>query len=149
MGTPSPAVNPTPAQVAQRLTETASPPLFQVAVAARGFRADLYHRLSVYPVRIPPLRERGAGILLLAGHFIEQNRTRLGVRSFRLSPRGEQALLSYSWPGNLRELEHVISRAALKALGRAESRQAIVTLEIEPLGRGWDSGGSAPPAAAL
>ena len=123
------------------------------AVAAGSFRADLYHRLSVYPVRIPPLRERGADILLLAGHFIEQNRTRLGVRSFRLSPQGEQTLLSYSWPGNVRELEHVISRAALKALGRAESRQAIMTLEIEPLeGAGpaqtFDSGVAAPPSAA-
>lgn len=118
-------------------------------------RLRVYHRLSVYPVRIPPLRERGADILLLAGHFIEQNRTRLGVRSFRLSPQGEQALLNYSWPGNVRELEHVISRAALKALGRAESRQAIVTLEIEPLevsdpARVLDSGVTAvSPAAAL
>ena len=126
-----------------------------VAVAAGSFRADLYHRLSVYPVRIPPLRERGADILLLAGHFIEQNRTRLGVRSFRLSPQGEQALLSYSWPGNVRELEHVISRAALKTLGRAESRQAIITLEIEPLegtgpAQALDSGVAAsPPAGAL
>lgn len=112
------------------------------AVAVGSFRADLYHRLSVYPVRIAPLRERGTDILLLAGHFIEQNRTRLGVRSFRLSPQGEQALLNYSWPGNVRELEHVISRSALKSLGRAGSRQAIITLEIEPL----DSTGPTPTA---
>lgn len=103
------------------------------AVAAGGFRADLYHRLSVYPVPIPPLRERGADILLLAGHFIELNRARLGVRSLRLSARSEQALLAYGWPGNVRELEHVISRAALKTLGRSGSRQAILTLEPEQL----------------
>lgn len=76
------------------------------------FRADLYHRLSVYPVRIPPLRERGNDILVLAGHFLELNRSRLGVRSLRLSEQAEQALCAYSWPGNVRELEHVISRAA-------------------------------------
>ncbi len=103
------------------------------AVASGSFRADLYHRLSVYPVPIPPLRERGADILLLAGHFIELNRARLGVRSLRLSTRSEQALLAYGWPGNVRELEHVISRAALKTLGRSGSRQAILTLEPEQL----------------
>lgn len=103
------------------------------AVANGSFRADLYHRLSVYPVPIPPLRERGADILLLAGHFIELNRARLGVRSLRLSARSEQALLAYAWPGNVRELEHVISRAALKTLGRSGSRQAILTLEPEQL----------------
>ena len=103
------------------------------AVAAGSFRADLYHRLSVYPVPIPPLRERGADILLLAGHFMELNRSRLGVRSLRLSARAEQALLTYAWPGNVRELEHVISRAALKTLGRSGSRQAILTLEPEQL----------------
>lgn len=103
------------------------------AVAAGTFRADLYHRLSVYPVPIPPLRDRGSDILLLAGHFIELNRARLGVRSFRLAPQAEQALLSYTWPGNVRELEHVISRAALRTLGRSGSRQAILTLELEQL----------------
>nr|WP_275298063.1 nitric oxide reductase transcriptional regulator NorR [Halomonas campisalis] len=92
------------------------------------FRADLYHRLSVYPVVIPPLRERGGDILVLAGHFLEINRARLGVRSLRLSADAEVALLAYAWPGNVRELEHVISRAAIKALSQGARRDDIVTL---------------------
>ncbi|WP_346796020.1 nitric oxide reductase transcriptional regulator NorR [Halomonas sp. Bachu 37] len=98
------------------------------SVREGGFRADLYHRLSVYPVAIPPLRERGSDVLVLAGHFLEINRMRLGVRSLRLSPEAEQALLAYGWPGNVRELEHVISRAAIKALSHGASRDDIVTL---------------------
>ncbi|KAA0010297.1 nitric oxide reductase transcriptional regulator NorR [Billgrantia pellis] len=95
------------------------------------FRADLYHRLSVYPVVIPPLRERGSDVLVLAGHFLEINRARLGVRSLRLAPAAETALLGYAWPGNVRELEHVVSRAAIKALGHGARRDDIVTLEPE------------------
>ena len=93
------------------------------------FRADLYHRLSVYPVRIPPLRERGNDVLLLAGRFLEINRTRLGLRGLRLSPRAETALCAYAWPGNVRELEHVIGRAALRAISHGAARGEIVTLE--------------------
>lgn len=93
------------------------------------FRADLYHRLSVYPVLIPPLRERGQDILLLAGYFIELNRSRFSFRSLRLSPAAEQALLSYSWPGNIRELEHVISRATLRTVSRGANKKEIVTIE--------------------
>ena len=98
-------------------------------VASGAFRADLYHRLSVYPVPIPPLRERGNDVLLLAGRFLELNRARLGLRSLRLSPDAQAALRRYAWPGNVRELEHVISRAALKALSRGADRNAILTLE--------------------
>jgi anaerobic nitric oxide reductase transcription regulator len=98
-----------------------------------AFRADLYHRLSVYPVPIPPLRERGNDILLLAGRFLENNRARLGLRSLRLSPDAEHALRRYPWPGNVRELEHVISRAALKVLSRGANRDDIVTLGAELL----------------
>ncbi len=99
----------------------------QVRIGA--FRADLYHRLSVYPIAIPPLRERGRDVLLLAGRFLEQNRARLGLRSLRLSAEAEHALQRYDWPGNVRELEHVISRAALKALSRGAARGEIVTLD--------------------
>ncbi|CAD5108996.1 nitric oxide reductase transcriptional regulator NorR [Zestomonas carbonaria] len=98
------------------------------------FRADLYHRLSVYPVHIPPLRERGRDVLLLAGHFLELNRARLGLRCLRLSPEAERVLLGYDWPGNVRELEHVISRAALKVLSQAESRTALLSIEAPWLG---------------
>ena len=98
-------------------------------VRAGEFRADLYHRLSVYPVPVPPLRQRGDDVLLLAGYFLELNRTRLGFRSLRLSHQAEQALCAYAWPGNIRELEHVISRAALRAVSQGALRTNIVTLE--------------------
>ncbi|NCT97734.1 MAG: nitric oxide reductase transcriptional regulator NorR [Comamonadaceae bacterium] len=98
-----------------------------------AFRADLYHRLSVYPIPIPPLRERGNDVLLLAGRFLELNRARLGLRSLRLSAEADAALRRYRWPGNVRELEHVISRAALKAVSRGADRRGIVTLEPDML----------------
>ncbi|HMM74647.1 MAG TPA: nitric oxide reductase transcriptional regulator NorR [Gammaproteobacteria bacterium] len=98
-----------------------------------AFRADLYHRLSVYPIPIPPLRERGNDVLLLAGRFLELNRARLGLRSLRLSSAAESALRRYRWPGNVRELEHVLSRAALKAVSRGADRRDIVTLEADML----------------
>jgi len=98
------------------------------AVSQGGFRADLYHRLSVYPVHVPPLRERGDDVLLLAGHFLEINRARLGLRSLRLDAAAQAAMLRYGWPGNVRELEHVMGRAALKLLSRGVNRRDIVTL---------------------
>lgn len=98
-----------------------------------SFRADLYHRLSVYPVHIPPLRDRDRDVLILAGHFLEFNRARLGVRGLRLSYGAEEALLGYPWPGNVRELEHVISRAALKLLSRGATRDQILTIPAELL----------------
>lgn len=98
-----------------------------------AFRADLYHRLSVYPVPIPPLRERTRDIPLLAGHFLEQNRARLGLRNLRLAADASAALLHYNWPGNVRELEHVISRAAIKALSRGAQRHDIMTLDCRLL----------------
>lgn len=98
------------------------------------FRADLYHRLSVYPMNIPPLRERGNDILLLAGYFLEQNRSRLGLRSLRLEPSAQTALLTYAWPGNVRELEHVIARAALRLLSRSiANKEDILSITQQDL----------------
>jgi len=111
-----------------------------------SFRADLYHRLSVYPVPIPPLRERGRDVLLLAGRFLELNRARLGLRSLRLSPQAGDALCRYRWPGNVRELEHVIGRAALRAMSRGAGRGDIVTLDAGLLD--LDVGGYGPGVLA-
>lgn len=105
----------------------------QQQVKLGEFRADLYHRLSVYPIMIPPLRERTEDLSLLAGHFLELNRSRLGLRSIRLSSPAEIMLLHYGWPGNVRELEHVLSRAAIKALSLGAQRTDIVTLQPELL----------------
>ncbi|MDZ4192694.1 MAG: nitric oxide reductase transcriptional regulator NorR, partial [Pseudomonas sp.] len=102
-------------------------------VRAGRFRADLYHRLSVYPLPVPPLRERGRDVLLLAGYFLEENRARLGLRSLRLSPEAQKALLGHDWPGNVRELEHLIGRAAIKALARHGERPRILSLDVQDL----------------
>lgn len=103
-------------------------------VRAGRFRADLYHRLSVYPLVVPPLRERGRDVLLLAGYFLEENRVRMGLRSLRMSPEAQKVLLGYAWPGNVRELEHLISRAVLKALSLHTERPKILTIEPGALG---------------
>ena len=102
-------------------------------VRAGRFRADLYHRLSVYPLLVPPLRERGRDVLLLAGHFLEQSRARLHLRGLRLSNEAQAALLRHDWPGNVRELEHLLGRAALKALARQPERPRILSLEAGDL----------------
>src|SRR5690606_26741230 len=83
------------------------------AVEAQHFRADLYYRLSVATVRLPPLRERPADIVPLARHFISVYRTRLGLDDIQLTPEAQERLLSYGWPGNIRELENVIHFALI------------------------------------
>jgi anaerobic nitric oxide reductase transcription regulator len=102
-------------------------------VRAGRFRADLYHRISIYPVQVPPLRQRGRDILLLAGNALERNRASLHLRGLRLAAASQQALLSASWPGNVRELEHTISRAALKAAADGMGSDRIVTIELPHL----------------
>ncbi|EIK97650.1 anaerobic nitric oxide reductase transcription regulator [Pseudomonas sp. M47T1] len=109
------------------------------------YRADFYHRLSVYPLLVPPLRERGADMLLLSGFFLEQNRSRMGLDSLRLSSDAQEALLAYPWPGNVRELEHLIGRASLRALGQQGRRAAILTLTAADLDLRAPLGGN--PAA--
>lgn len=103
-------------------------------VAAGRFRADLYHRLSVYPLVVPPLRERGDDVLLLAGYFLERNQRRLGLRGVRLSRAARRWLTEYSWPGNVRELDHTLSRAMIRAASAASARQRVIELTTEHLG---------------
>lgn len=97
-------------------------------VRAGRYRADFYHRLSVYPLVVPPLRERGHDVLLLAGYFLEQNRSRLGLGSLRMDADAQAALLAHDWPGNVRELEHLVGRSALKALAGVPGRPRILSL---------------------
>jgi sigma-54-specific transcriptional regulator len=80
----------------------------ETAVEARQFRRDLYYRLNVASVRLPPLRERKADILPLARYFLEAYRRESGFEQVSLSPSAETALLAHGWPGNIRELENVI-----------------------------------------
>ena len=85
------------------------------AVQAQHFRADLYYRLNVASVGLPPLRERPGDILPLAEHFMALYAQRLGQSPARLSAAARQALLSYAWPGNIRELENVVHFALIVA----------------------------------
>jgi DNA-binding NtrC family response regulator len=87
----------------------------QVEVDHGRFRRDLFYRLSVMPVRVPPLRERPGDVPLLAQHFLEVSarRSKKTVRS--IAPAAMQALCRYAWPGNVRELENVIERAVIVA----------------------------------
>jgi sigma-54-specific transcriptional regulator len=85
----------------------------EAAVDARQFRRDLYYRLNVASVRLPPLRERRQDILPLAQHFIELYRRKLGSHALTATAATEQALLAYDWPGNIRELENVIHRGTI------------------------------------
>src|SRR5262245_27383134 len=87
------------------------------AVSQGRFREDLYYRINVFDIRIPPLRERGRDVLLLAESFLEKcARTNGGVR-IRLTERAEGSLLAHQWPGNVRELRNVLERAAIVCEG--------------------------------
>ncbi len=85
----------------------------RVAVEAQRFRADLYYRLSVACVNLPPLRERPGDILPLARHFVGTYSAKLGLPGAYLSSQAQAALLAYAWPGNIRELENVVHYALI------------------------------------
>ena len=116
-------------------------------VRAGRLRADIYHRLSVYPLPVPPLRERGRDVLVLSGFFLEENRSRLGLGGLRLDHEAQAALLAYDWPGNVRELEHLVGRSVLKALGRHAGRPRILSLTADDLGLGRGEPSTAPATA--
>lgn len=97
------------------------------------FRADLYHRLSVYPIRVPRLQERIGDVQILSGYFVEQTRRKLGIQQLKISADAILHLEQYNWPGNVRELEHVISRAALKARAR-QHNTAIIVISLKDCG---------------
>jgi Nif-specific regulatory protein len=83
------------------------------AIAAGQFREDLYYRLSVFPIFVPPLRERKADVLLLADHFLEKFSREQGRQISRISTPAIDMLMSYHWPGNVRELANAIERAVV------------------------------------
>ena len=89
----------------------------RAAVAARRFREDLFFRLSVFPITVPPLRDRGNDIPLLARYFVDRFCRDLKKKPLVLSPAALDALRSYRWPGNVRELQNCIERAVILAEG--------------------------------
>ncbi len=99
----------------------------EAAVRAGRFRADLLFRLSVFPIRIPPLRERRGDIAALAWHFVSRKQARLGRSIERIAPRSLAALEAYDWPGNVRELENVIERALVLSAGPVLDEETILS----------------------
>ena len=87
------------------------------SIKAGTFRSDLYYRLNVFPLEVPPLRERRSDIDQLARFFVSRYARNLGKKLTGISPAATQKLLSYSWPGNIRELQNLIERALILCNG--------------------------------
>jgi len=112
----------------------------EAEVKAGRFRQDLYYRLSVFPIELPPLRERTEDIPILAKSFLTQSARKLGVNPPRLTTAQLKELQSYDWPGNVRELQNVIERAAIRSrdghldlgLGPGAPRGRSQRNEVEP-----------------
>jgi len=101
---------------------------------AGRFRQDLYYRLSVFPVELPPLRKRVEDVPLLAEHFLALAARKLGRPKPRLTLANVQQLQRYHWPGNVRELQHVIERAAVTA-DRGRMVIGLPSAPAEPPGK--------------
>lgn len=113
-------------------------------IAAGRFREDLYYRLAVVPVQVPPLRERGDDVLELAEHFLVQAAGRLGRERLTLDAAARELFLAHPWPGNVRELHNVVTRACVLSDGASVSADLV-----RPWLRrdGVDQGASAANAA--
>jgi formate hydrogenlyase transcriptional activator len=85
----------------------------QCAIEAGAFRSDLYYRLNVFPIEMPPLRERREDIRLLVEYFIDRYATKAGKRIRGINRETLESLKSYAWPGNVRELQNVIERSMI------------------------------------
>jgi anaerobic nitric oxide reductase transcription regulator len=115
-------------------------------VESGRFRADLFHRLNVYPLRVPSLRDRPDDIPMLAGHFCERMRRRLGLGPVRVTADTLDAFKRYSWPGNVRELENVMSRLVLRAASSV-APGAPVVVASQLLGGEFVAAGAVESAA--
>lgn len=96
-----------------------------------NFRADLYYRLNVFPIRLPSLNERPTDIPLLARFFLDKFARKMGKSIRDLSPKASERLLHYSWPGNIRELQNVIERAAILTRGSLLEIDNALELRLE------------------
>ncbi len=101
------------------------------AVREKRFREDLYFRLKVIPIHLPPLRERKGDIALLVAYFIDRHNREMGTQVTGVSPETLKQLENYSWPGNVRELENALIRAAVLSPGTILFPKDF-TLSIEP-----------------
>ncbi len=87
-------------------------------VATKEFRGDLYYRLNVFPLLVPPLRKRAEDIALLVRHFVDLYGKRMGKRIKDIPVQAMEVLARYSWPGNVRELQNIIERAVILSSGK-------------------------------
>jgi transcriptional regulator with GAF, ATPase, and Fis domain len=117
----------------------------QRAVEERRFREDLYYRLAVFPIRLPPLRERGRDVLLLAEHFASKLRARSGWEGLAFEAEALEELAERNWPGNVRELRNTVERAAILARGGLIERRHLAASGVSAGGR--PDAESAPAAA--
>jgi Nif-specific regulatory protein len=109
-------------------------------IAAGRFREDLYYRLAVGEIQIPPLRDRGEDVLLLAEEFLQRAAARLGRKPVHFSPAALEALRRYRWPGNVRQLQNEVERAVILSDGPA--------VELDDLRARIDQLGAAKPGGA-
>ena len=116
-------------------------------VAAGHFREDLYYRLNVIPLHLPPLRERGGDVLLLARNFLERFCGKKARPFLKLSPRVEKILTAYDWPGNVRELENVMERLSILTDGDIVQPDDMPPKILERLGDIGDLADDAADAA--
>jgi two-component system response regulator HydG len=115
-----------PIKVSGRLVTATNKDLAQLVKEGK-FREDLFYRLKVFPILIPPLRSRKEDILPLAEHFLRKARKKTGGKAVRFEPSAAEAVQAYAWPGNVRELEHAVERMLIMAGGAA-----ITTLDLPP-----------------
>ena len=127
-----------PIRVDVRLISASNKDLEQL-VEQNTFRQDLYYRLNVFPITLPPLRERGDDILLLAEHFLEKFSRTHGRPLLALSADARAALATYPWTGNVRELQNIVERAVIVATG-----EAISSADLEFTGVARPRPGPAP-----
>jgi transcriptional regulator with GAF, ATPase, and Fis domain len=111
------------------------------AVENGTFREDLYYRLNVFPIQVPPLRERTGDIEILSNHFLERFSKEHGIKSCGFSEVGMAGLLAHHWPGNVRELQNVVERAAILA-------EEGVPISAELMGLASPAATTTPPAVA-
>lgn len=132
---------PAPRQVDVRIIAATNRDL-ALAVEQGGFRQDLYYRLNVYPVLVPPLRERVEDIPLLVRHFAVNFAAQVGKRPLDFSPEAMRLLQRYAWPGNIRELENHIERLTIIHAGGEVHKDALAHLAA---GRPENTGAAAGP----
>jgi len=122
----------------------------EAAVASRAFREDLYYRVNIFPIVLPPLRERRDDILLLADHFVEKYARLMQKPVRRISTAAINMMFAYHWPGNVRELENCIQHAVLVAdAGVIHGHTLPPTLQMPDVAESRDAGGLVARVAVL